>query len=169
MAALFNGGRLGPSEILSIVSKSSIGSVSLLSSAAAPAAISKRGDGHQLGQFLPTSIILPQTNKHNVNNTESLMLRAAIQDLKKEEKNINSLEKMLESLRIARVLPTKSTKTKTTLVLPTKQQSDEQQHTFQAMNRNARKAKRANHGKRPCSRIRRRYKVKKWANTSRRG
>jgi hypothetical protein len=37
------------------------------------------------------------------------------------------------------------------------------------MNRNARKAKRANHGKRPCSRDRRRWKTKKWANTSRRG
>ena len=155
-------GRLAPS----IVSKSSIGSISLLSSAAAPIAISKRVDDHQLGRFIP---ILPKTN--NVVNTESLILRTAIQDLNKEKKNINSLEKMLETLRIARVLPTTSTKsTSSQVVLPTKQQPDEQQqHTFQAMNRNARKAKRANHGKRPCSRIRRRYKVKKWANTSRRG
>ena len=162
--------RLVASRIQSIVSKSSIGSISLLSSKAAPIAISsKRGYGHQLGRFFPTSI-LPQTNKH-VNNTESLILRTAIQDLNKEKKNINSLEKMLESLRIARVLPTTSTKsTSSQVVLPTKQQPDEQQqHTFQAMNRNARKAKRANRGKRPCSRIRRRYKVKKWANTSRRG
>ena len=161
-----------PSRIQSIVSKSSIGSISLLSSVAAPTAISKRVDDHQLGQFLPTAILLPQTYNHNVNNTESLVLRTAIQDLNKEEKNINSLEKMLESLRIARVLPTTSTKSTSPVGLPkpTKQQPDEQQqHTFQAMNRNARKAKRANHGKRPCSRIRRRYKVKKWANTSRRG
>ena len=41
--------------------------------------------------------------------------------------------------------------------------------TIRFMNRNARKAKRANHGKRPCSRIRRRYKTKKWANTCRKG
>ena len=41
--------------------------------------------------------------------------------------------------------------------------------TIRYMNRNARKAKRANHGKRPCSRIRRRYKTKKWANTCRKG
>jgi hypothetical protein len=53
-------------------------------------------------------------------------------------------------------------------VLP-QQQQQQQQRTFQVMNRNARKAKRANHGKRPCSRIRRRYKVKKWANTCRKG
>lgn len=154
-----------------LVSKSSIGSISLLSSAAAPIAISKRGDGHQLGQFIPTSILPVQTYNHNVNNTECLILRTAIQDLNEEKKNINSLEKMLETLRIARVLPTTSTKSTSSQVeLPTKQQPDEQQqHTFQAMNRNARKAKRANHGKRPCSRIRRRYKVKKWANTSRRG
>ena len=169
MAALLarTRGRSAASTIQSIVSKSSIGSISLLSSAAAPIAISKRGDDNQLGQFIPTSI-LPQTNKH-IYNTESLILRTAIQDLNKEKKNINSLEKMLETLRIARLLPTTSTKSTSPVVLPTKQQSDEQQHTFQALNRNARKAKRANHGKRPCSRIRRRYKVKKWANTSRRG
>jgi len=137
---------------------------------AAPIAISKRGDDHQLGQFIPTPILPVQTYNHNVNNTESLILRTAIQDLNKEKKNINSLEKMLESLRIARVLPTSTKSTSSPVVLPTKlQPNKQQQHTFQAMNRNARKAKRANHGKRPCSRIRRRYKVKKWANTSRRG
>ena len=135
-------------------------------------AISKRGDDHQLGQFLPTSV-LPKTNNHiNTNTAESLILRTAIQDINKEKKNINSLEKMLETLRIAHLVPTtNSTKsTSPQVVLPIKHQPEEQQqHTFQAMNRNARKAKRANHGKRPCSRIRRRYKVKKWANTSRRG
>jgi len=162
MAALFaySSGR----TIQSIASKSSIGSISLLSSAAAPAAISKRGDDHQIGRFLPTSILPAHTH-----NTESLILRTAIQDLNKEKKNINSLEKMLETLRIARVLPSSTKSTSSPVGLPIKQQPDEQQHTFQAMNRNARKAKRANHGKRPCSRIRRRYKVKKWANTSRRG
>ena len=169
MAALL--ARSSGTTLQSIVSKSSIGSISLLSSAAAvaPIAIPKRVDDHQLGRFLPTSV-LPKPNKH-VNNTESLILRTAIQDLNKEKKNIISLEKMLETLRIARVLPTKrTTTTSSPVVLPPKQQPDEQQqHTFQAMNRNARKAKRANHGKRPCSRIRRRYKVKKWANTSRRG
>lgn len=38
---------------------------------------------------------------------------------------------------------------------------------FQMMNRNARKGKRANRGKRPCSRVRRRWKKRSWANTSR--
>ena len=49
------------------------------------------------------------------------------------------------------------------------QQQQKKDITVRYMNRNARKAKRANHGKRPCSRIRRRYKTKKWANTCRKG
>lgn len=49
------------------------------------------------------------------------------------------------------------------------QQQPKKDITVRYMNRNARKAKRANHGKRPCSRIRRRYKTKKWANTCRKG
>jgi hypothetical protein len=49
------------------------------------------------------------------------------------------------------------------------QQQQKKDITVRFMNRNARKAKRANHGKRPCSRIRRRYKTKKWANTCRKG
>ena len=83
---------------------------------------------------------------------------------KKQKEDINGLERMLDTLRIARLPTTISTPTPTSGVT-----NPQQQRTFQVMNRNARKAKRANHGKRPCSRIRRRYKVKKWANTSRKG
>ena len=76
----------------------------------------------------------------------------------------NDLQWMKNPLRIA-LLPIDSSTAVGVPVLPQQQQ----QRTFQVMNRNARKAKRANHGKRPCSRIRRRYKVKKWANTCRKG
>ena len=75
----------------------------------------------------------------------------------------NDLQWMKNPLRIA-LLPIDSSTAVGVPVLP-----QQQQRTFQVMNRNARKAKRANHGKRPCSRIRRRYKVKKWANTCRKG
>lgn len=78
----------------------------------------------------------------------------------------NDLQWMKNPLRIA-LLPIDSSTAVGVPVLP--QQQQQQQRTFQVMNRNARKAKRANHGKRPCSRIRRRYKVKKWANTCRKG
>ena len=149
-------------------------------------------------RFLPPMTILPPTPlpllpspiHRRINDTsidaETSNLVIALKDLYKEEHaEINKLQWMLESLRIARfpspsrtnspvegqVLPVPIVPTN----FPRQQQSQQQQQqqkqlrTFQAMNRNARKAKRANHGKRPCSRIRRRYKVKAWANTSRKG
>jgi hypothetical protein len=82
----------------------------------------------------------------------------ALQDLKKKREEINNLQWLMDKMKIA-TLPSP---------VPSEGQSTSQ-HTFQVMNRNARKAKRANHGKRPCSRDRRRWKTKKWANTSRRG
>jgi hypothetical protein len=85
------------------------------------------------------------------------MLKIVLQDLKRKQSEINNLQWLMDKMKIAQ-LPTTT--------VPS-QSGD--QHTFQVMNRNARKAKRANHGKRPCSRDRRRWKTKKWANTSRRG
>lgn len=118
------------------------------------------------------------------NHVESQVMRTAMQELHRQKKEINELERLLDTFRIASLpvhghhaprrrpqhellrvatLPGNSMPCNTA----TSTQNQEMQHTFQVMNRNARKAKRANHGKRPCSRIRRRYKVKKWANTSR--
>ena len=80
---------------------------------------------------------------------------------------VDDAEELSQSRGILRIalLPVNSSTAVGVPLLPQQQQ----QRTFQVMNRNARKAKRANHGKRPCSRIRRRYKVKKWANTCRKG
>ena len=114
------------------------------------------------------------------NHEESQVIRTAMQELHRQNKEINELERLLEKFRIASLpvqghAPRRRPQHELLRVatLPgnsdtaTSTQNQEMQHTFQVMNRNARKPKRANHGKRPCSRIRRRYKVKKWANTSR--
>ena len=125
-----------------------LGSVSFSSSA--PAALTKQPTkSNEYG-----GSIIPATFKRQQPVTENLKWRTAL--LQQQKDDINNLEKIMDSLRIARIPPPQPPISNTT---PTTQQ---QQHTFQVMNRNARKAKRANHGKRPCSRIRRRYKVKKW-------
>ena len=148
-----------------------IGSISLFSSSAAAdfSAASKQQSplSNQYGRFIsPTTILPPSQTPSNRRVSENLVWRTALlQDMQKKQKeDINVLERMLDTLRIARLPTTISTPTPTSGV-----SNPQQQRTFQVMNRNARKAKRANHGKRPCSRIRRRYKVKKWANTSRKG
>eukprot|EP00580_Thalassiosira_gravida_P001918 CAMPEP_0201622206 /NCGR_PEP_ID=MMETSP0492-20130828/47288_1 /ASSEMBLY_ACC=CAM_ASM_000837 /TAXON_ID=420259 /ORGANISM="Thalassiosira gravida, Strain GMp14c1" /LENGTH=169 /DNA_ID=CAMNT_0048091789 /DNA_START=9 /DNA_END=518 /DNA_ORIENTATION=+ len=157
-----------PAQLIaqSIASKSHIGSLSLFSSASSLATASKKPSqrpSDQFGRFILPTTILPSSSSPAV--AENPVWRTALlqQLQKKKKEEVNSLQCMLDSLRIAR-LPTNKPPT-TTVVVPEQQQ----QHTFQVMNRNARKPKRANHGKRPCSRIRRRYKFKKWANTSRRG
>ena len=158
--------RSAPVIVQSITTKSHLGSLSLLSTAPALVAASKtpsRSSDHFTRFILPTTVV-PSSPAPSNRVAENLVWRAALQNVQKKQKEeINNLQWMLDSLRIAQ-LPTN---TPTTVVpkLPTQQQ----QHTFQVMNRNARKPKRANHGKRPCSRVRRRFKVKKWQNTSRRG
>eukprot|EP00585_Thalassiosira_rotula_P000446 CAMPEP_0196161980 /NCGR_PEP_ID=MMETSP0910-20130528/47606_1 /TAXON_ID=49265 /ORGANISM="Thalassiosira rotula, Strain GSO102" /LENGTH=174 /DNA_ID=CAMNT_0041426925 /DNA_START=35 /DNA_END=559 /DNA_ORIENTATION=+ len=162
-----------PAQLIaqSIASKSHIGSLSLFSSASSLAAASKKPSqrtSDQFGRFILPTTILPSSSSPVV--AENPIWRTALlqQLQKKKKEEINSLQCMLDSLRIAR-LPTNKPPTSTVVVPKQPMQEQQQQHTFQVMNRNARKPKRANHGKRPCSRIRRRYKFKKWANTSRRG
>ena len=168
-----------PTTVQSIASKSNIGSLSLLSTA--PAAASKKPshpcNNNQYGRVINPTVIVPPTpppsptpnqhHRHPIN--ESLVWKAALQNLQRKQKTeIIGLEKMLDTLRIAR-MPANNNTTHTGVVSNQQPQQQQTQHTFQVMNRNARKPKRANHGKRPCSRIRRKYKVKKWANTRRKG
>mmetsp|Transcript_8089 Transcript_8089/g.12106 ORF Transcript_8089/g.12106 Transcript_8089/m.12106 type:complete len:152 (+) Transcript_8089:37-492(+) len=101
----------------------------------------------------PSSLIVQQSS------VESQLWRTALQDIKKKQQDeINNLQWLKDSLRAAQMTPPTTTVT-----------TSPAQNTFQIMNRNARKPKRANHGKRPCSRVRRRWKTRSWANTSRRG
>lgn len=125
---------------------------------------------------------LPAPRHLPFNHAESQVMRTAMQELQRQKNEIVELERMLDTFRIAS-LPARGQAPRRraqhevlrAATLPgtgtgntaSSTQNQGMQHTFQVMNRNARKAKRANHGKRPCSRIRRRYKVKKWANTSR--
>lgn len=104
----------------------------------------------------------PVENKQQHNSVEGKLWRTALENIQRKQKDeINNLQWLKDSLRVAQMTPlTKSTATTN---------PEQSQHTFQIMNRNARKAKRANHGKRPCSRDRRRWKTRSWANTSRRG
>ena len=137
-----------------------IGSLSLFSSMPpAPLATNKKpSPANSNGRFVFPTILIPSPTHPNSRIAEGRVLKSALEDIKKKEiEGIDNLQWLLDSLRIAQI-PSSTT------VVPNKQQ-----HTFQALNRNARKAKRANHGKRPCSRDRRRWKVKSWANTSRRG
>jgi hypothetical protein len=198
--------RSAPSIARSIAPKSRIGSVSLFSAAHPPlAAASKKSTppDDRYGRFTSPTTLLPAPNNRGSVVTERLVWKSAFDYFRKEHKeDINNLQWMLDSLRIARMpsntpttvgvpkqprqqqqkgesndlkwmkdplrialLPVNSSTAVGVPLLPQQQQ----QRTFQVMNRNARKAKRANHGKRPCSRIRRRYKVKKWANTCRKG
>lgn len=111
-----------------------------------------------VGNMLPSPSSLVQQS-----SVEGQLWRTALQDMKKKQQDeINNLQWLKDSLRAAQMTP--PTTTVTTTTSPARIQN-----TFQVMNRNARKPKRANHGKRPCSRIRRRWKTKSWANTSRRG
>jgi len=153
--------RLAPMMVQSTASGSNLGSLSLFSTAAAPAptAASKKSPPprNYFGRVIAPTTILPPSPSPRQQNPA---WRMALQDLqKKQNEEANELQRMLDSLRIARMPPN-------TTIVPKQPQ---QQHTFQVMNRNARKPKRANHGKRPCSRIRRKYKIKKWANTRRKG
>ncbi len=102
-------------------------------------------------------VVLPQHN-----SVEGKLWRTSLENIQRKQKDeINNLQWLKDSLRVAQMTPlTKSTATTN---------PEQSEHTFQMMNRNARKAKRANHGKRPCSRDRRRWKTRSWANTSRRG
>lgn len=102
----------------------------------------------------------PSSTFNRQPTTENLIWRTAL--LQHQKNDINYLEKFLDSLRIARIPSPPPPPMNNTTSTPQQQQQQQQQHTFQVMNRNARKAKRANHGKRPCSRVRRRFKVKKW-------
>ena len=110
---------------------------------------------HYRPLIFPTKLVpTPISNKKIVENR---ILKTAFQYLKKKQDEMNNLQWLMDKMKIA-TLPSTAPNTGSIT-----------QHTFQVMNRNARKAKRANHGKRPCSRDRRRWKIKKWANTSRRG
>lgn len=149
--------------------KSHCGPISLLSTASSLAAASKKPShpADQFDRFISPRTILTCSPAPSNPMAEKFVWRTALQDFqKKKNEEINNLQWILDSLRIAQ-LPTDKPTTAVVPKKPTKHQL--QQHTFQVMNRNARKPKRANHGKRPNSRIRRRYKFKKWANTSRRG
>mmetsp|Transcript_28541 Transcript_28541/g.60499 ORF Transcript_28541/g.60499 Transcript_28541/m.60499 type:complete len:175 (+) Transcript_28541:45-569(+) len=153
--------------IQSIASKPHLGFLSLFSTACPLVAASNKPSrtGDHFGRFILPTTILPSSPVPSNPAPENLVWKSTLQGLQKKKKEeVNYLQRMLDSLRIVQ-LPTSKP---TTMVVP-HQPTPQQQHTFQAMNRNARKPKRANHGKRPCSRIRRRYKFKKWANTSRRG
>ncbi len=118
------------------------------------AAPSPAENKHFAALTLPSSLV-------QQSSVESLLWRTAVEDIKKKQRDeISNLQWLKDSLRAAQMTP--STTTATTSPAQT-------QNTFQIMNRNARKPKRANHGKRPCSRVRRRWKTRSWANTSRRG
>ncbi|KAL3811535.1 hypothetical protein ACHAXA_010311 [Cyclostephanos tholiformis] len=195
--------RSAPPIARSIASKSSIGFISLFSTA--PSAASKKSPppDDRYGRFTSTTTLMPSHNNRGDGIAERLVWKSVLEyTRKKQNENINNLQYMLESLRIAR-MPS-NTPTTVGVAEPPRQQEQKgdyndiqwtkvslriallprttsealgspfrphqhQRRTFQVMNRNARKPKRANHGKRPCSRIRRRYKVKKWANTCRKG
>lgn len=101
----------------------------------------------------------PVENKRSV---EGKLWRTSLENIQRKQKDeINNLQWLKDSLRVAQMTPLKKSTATTN--------PEQSEHTFQIMNRNARKAKRANHGKRPCSRDRRRWKTRSWANTSRRG
>lgn len=108
-------------------------------------------------------VVLSPPSPQQNNSVEGKVWRTALENIQRKQKDeINNLQWLKDSLRVAQMTPlTKST--------ATTNNPEQSEHTFQIMNRNARKAKRANHGKRPCSRDRRRWKTRSWANTSRRG
>ncbi len=119
--------------------------------AAAPSPV---GNKQVVGLPSPSSLV-------QQSSVEGQLWRTALQDIqKKQQDEINNLQWLKDSLRAAQMTPPTTTVTTSPAQI---------QNTFQIMNRNARKPKRANHGKRPCSRIRRRWKKRSWANTSRRG
>jgi hypothetical protein len=108
------------------------------------------------------STLCPQPSHEHHCSVEGQLWRTALEEIKRKQRDeINNLQWLKESLRMAQMTPSTATVTTTNPQQP--------QNTFQVMNRNARKAKRANHGKRPCSRDRRRWKTRSWANPSRRG
>lgn len=120
------------------------------------AALSEPSLVNQYQRFNPPPASLPANLPSKNPTTEKIIFKTALQDLKKEQEEINYLQSLIDQMKIA--------------LMPSSPTVDlASRHIFQVMNRNARKAKRANHGKRPCSRDRRRWKIKKWANTSRRG
>ena len=97
---------------------------------------------------LPTPSSLVQQS-----SVEGQLWRTALQDIeKKQQAEINNLQWLKDRLRAAQMTPPTTTVTTPTVQI---------QNTFQIMNRNARKPKRANHGKRPCSRVRRRWKTRR--------
>ena len=172
LAARRSAPKLGQSITLKHPVTLNIGSLSHFSTAPRLAVATKKpSPANQYDRFVfPTS--LPPTNRTLNPCVESLLWSVALSALeKKQKREINSLQNSLDSLRIAQMPTTNAVPNNPNQVTSPKQpqQRQQQQRTFQVMNRNARKAKRANHGKRPCSRVRRRWKVKKWANTSRRG
>lgn len=138
-----------------------VGSLSLFSSAPAAASIKPSPISHFQPFVLPTKL-LPIPLCNTPASDSSSVLKIALQDLKRKQTDINNLQWLMDRMKIVK-MPTD------TVSLPESTSQGTQQRKFQVMNRNARKAKRANHGKRPCSRDRRRWKTKKWANTSRKG
>ena len=136
--------------------RSHIGSMFLFSS---HAAASKKiiSPINQYQRFNLPSKLLPTSPSNNISQVNNTAYKVVLQHLQKKREEINNLQWLMDKMKMATLTPS------TTVVSPTTRR------TFQALNRNARKAKKANHGKRPCSRDRRRWKIKKWANTSRRG
>ncbi|KAL7479490.1 hypothetical protein ACHAW6_005218 [Cyclotella cf. meneghiniana] len=154
-----------PQRLLHISSQTAlpryVASLSRFSSAPNAASIKPSPISHFKPVVLPTKLLpIPLCNTPVLDSNS--VLKIALQDLKRKQKDIDNLHWLLERMKIGR-MPTN------TVSLPESTSQATQQRTFQVMNRNARKAKRANHGKRPCSRDRRRWKTKKWANTSRKG
>ncbi|KAL7544252.1 hypothetical protein ACHAWF_007632 [Thalassiosira exigua] len=150
------------------ISTRSQGTLGLFSTSSAPSAVTKKPTppGNRSGEFTrPTTILPTPPAPYQRVFPENKVLMTSLQSLqKKQQAEINDTQGMLELLRIAR-LPSNSHTPQTIVpISPPKEQ-----HTFQAMNRNMRKPKRANHGKRPCSRVRRKYKKRGWANPSRKG
>ena len=145
--------RSTPGVVKSITAKSLLGSLSPLSTADQFVATSKKPSRPASEQHFS---LPPSPAFINNRAAEYGVWKTALQDLQEKEKaKITTLQCMLDSLRVA--------------CLPTDALMQQRRDVYQVMNRNARKPKRANHGKRPCSRIKRRYQKKKWQNPSRRG
>mmetsp|Transcript_12976 Transcript_12976/g.27302 ORF Transcript_12976/g.27302 Transcript_12976/m.27302 type:complete len:163 (+) Transcript_12976:43-531(+) len=139
-----------------------IGSLSLLSSLATKAAeVTNSSIIDSYGRCnLPVTVLSfsPYANAPQTRVAHGKVYDISLVDITRKENNeINELQRLIDSLQISQ-FPS-----------PSFFRANTQQRTFQVMNRNGRKAKRANRGKRPCSRVRRHWKTKNWANTSRRG
>ncbi len=141
------------------IPKSHIGRLSLLSSIANKAAAGTNSSTtDHYGRCNLPATMLRYINAPLTRIAHGQPFNIPLVDItRRENDETDELKRLLYSLQMAQ------------LSSPFISRANMQQHMFQVMNRNGRKAKRANRGKRPCSRVRRHWKTKNWANTSRRG